>query len=190
MAENDPRFITAAEAQSRFGGGGVPDGVKLYDSGHHLSLDADARTIVSHSNTVIAYWGLDTLGDGTGSKGPAYTYLLTPTDPAHNIGRISIDLQNGYIYDSDGTTILFEWSAGAINIHAATGLFVDKIQDWNGNELANLDLINRKAVASDGTTANINWNNPAGAVVVFPSADPHVAGAAYWVGGVLTKSAG
>jgi hypothetical protein len=29
-----------------------------------------------------------------------------------------------------------------------------------------------------------------GDAIVFPDSDPHVAGAAYWVAGVLTKSAG
>ncbi len=44
----------------------------------------------------------------------------------------------------------------------------------------------------DGTTGKLQdgGSTPAGITIVFPDADPHVAGAAYWVSGTLTKSAG
>lgn len=50
---------------------------------------------------------------------------------------------------------------------------------------------NTAVLGNDSITDTYLKGNVHGAsVLVFPDADPHVAGAAYWVAGVLTKSAG
>lgn len=51
------------------------------------------------------------------------------------------------------------------------------------------DVLNMQIAISAGDVTSSRFNGP-GDGIVFPDSDPHVAGAAYWVGGVLTKSAG
>ena len=48
----------------------------------------------------------------------------------------------------------------------------------------------RKLYGPDGSTVLVDWSSASGIVAVFPSSDPHVVGAGYWVANVLTKSAG
>ncbi len=51
-----------------------------------------------------------------------------------------------------------------------------------------VDAGTRKLYAADGETVIADWTGPL--VAVFPTSDPHVAGAGYWVGSTFTKSAG
>jgi len=69
-------------------------------------------------------------------------------------------------------------------------LYIDDVRNYTDDENPNIDLLHRKLYAADGTTQVIDYSSGKAVVVVFPDSDPHVVGAAYWVAGVLTRSAG
>jgi hypothetical protein len=54
----------------------------------------------------------------------------------------------------------------------------------------NVTLTDSRITFSNGASGTTTYADQLLAKIVFPDADPHVAGAGYWVDGVLTKSAG
>lgn len=83
-----------------------------------------------------------------------------------------------------------EWMEGVVASYASTTLTVTMDlnsgtgthADWNINVAGQPGAI--------GATGATGATGAAGSAAVFPDSDPHIAGAGYWVTGVLTKSAG
>jgi hypothetical protein len=148
------------------------------------------------SNTAIGQaLYFNTTGVSNTAVGDQSLYYMTTGSFNVGIGNNNVIITPGGPPDTAGNKIITGSDNVALGYEAgATGDFSNTIAVGKGaapaasntGVIGNADVTD---VAFGGAGAAAILHAKADALV-FPDADPHVAGAAYWVAGVLTKSAG
>lgn len=195
------------------GGGGSPGGsntdIQFNDSdafggeaGLRFNKTADNVSIGDNYSALPS----NTPGLQIGSNVGGFGALLALGSDDANTGAPQLN-----IYSSNGTTAAPEISAdgnalGQINFKGYNGASFPSVAAIEGQVSGTVvslgavpgkmlfrvvndaDGVMTDYLVLDGKTGTITLSKPS--KVVFPDADPHIAGAGYWVAGVLTKSAG
>jgi hypothetical protein len=106
---------------------------------------------------------------------------FAPTKPIRDAaGLVSVDPDPRKLYADDGTTEVIGWATNnQINFFGGTTIrlvgnefdvpfiYADNLDNLTGESFANIDLLNRKLYAPDGTAQMFTWDSPT-RVLIFP----------------------
>ena len=166
----------------------LPDGFIAAEATDNVFVGSNIASNIApgvNSNIAIGNSALQDLTNGAGNVGLGQS---AGAGIIEGTGNTVVGSSVTIVDDASDTTIIGGGAAALAGV-TENGIAIGAQAEVTSNNTAvigNSDITD----VYFGSVTGASKLHGKGDAIVFPDADPHVAGAAYWVGGVLTKSNG